>query len=368
MILVLNKIDLVPSHIVLAWKHYFEHKYKDIRVILFTAYPSYNLQSVPERDGTLRRLRILRRRGKMQMAKEGAYQIQQACKSIVGDQLDITSWGKQIIEEMKDTQRETDSVPSTRLEQQTSHPIDDSEFDAKDRVRFQNGILTIGCVGFPNVGKSSLMNALMGKKVVSVSQTPGHTKYFQTIFLTKNVRLCDCPGLVFPSSVPRKLQVLIGSYPVTQLREPLASVQHLAECVDLIKTLNVDVDSSCSAIDICDAWASVRGFLTAKTARPDTNRAANHILRMAITGQIVLSLLPVGFVAMEQEWQTHEGISDVETIKALGITKDLAEADEKYDSDSDNDDDGNLFKLVWYSGQLINLFSIFFFANRLNGR
>ena len=44
-------------------------------------------------------------------------------------------------------------------------------------------------------------------KVVSVSRTPGHTKHFQTIFLTRNVRLCDSPGLVFPSLVERPLQV-----------------------------------------------------------------------------------------------------------------------------------------------------------------
>lgn len=330
MILVLNKVDLVPSHIVLAWKHYFEEKYKDIRVILFTAYPSYNLQASHQNDGAQnRRLRILRRRGKMQMAREGAFQIQQACKSIVGDQVDINSWGKKIIEEMRDVRdEETDSVSSTRLEQQDpTHAIEENEIDAKDRVCFQNGILTIGCVGFPNVGKSSLLNALVGKKVVSVSQTPGHTKYFQTIFLTKNVRLCDCPGLVFPSSVPRKVQVLIGSYPITQLREPLASVQYLAERVDLLKTLNIEVDDPCSAMDICDGWASERRFLTAKTARFDTNRAANHILRMAVTKcQIVLSLLPVGFVASEHEWRTHEGIKDVETIKALGITEHLADA------------------------------------------
>ena len=76
-----------------------------------------------------------------------------------------------------------------------------------DHKRFGDGILTIGCVGQPNVGKSSLMNAIMGKKVVSVSRTPGHTKHFQTIFLTQTVKLCDCPGLVFPSKVPRALQV-----------------------------------------------------------------------------------------------------------------------------------------------------------------
>lgn len=61
--------------------------------------------------------------------------------------------------------------------------------------------------GFPNVGKSSVINSLVGRKVVSVSRTPGHTKYFQTYYLTKTVKLCDCPGLVFPSYVAKQIQV-----------------------------------------------------------------------------------------------------------------------------------------------------------------
>lgn len=57
------------------------------------------------------------------------------------------------------------------------------------------------------MGKSSLINGLVGRKVVSVSRTPGHTRYFQTYFLTPSVKLCDCPGLIFPSLLPRQLQV-----------------------------------------------------------------------------------------------------------------------------------------------------------------
>lgn len=323
MILILNKIDLVPSHVVLAWKCYFEEKYKNLRVILFTSYPSYNLRMSTENSrgsssaGKSKaqfsdtnnqnkhslfhfaisggELKILRRRGKMRMAKEGAYQIMQACKSIVKDAVDLVSWETKIIEEIKNTQHD-DTLPDVMYPPVHEEPQD---FKFEDHVMYGNGMLTVGCVGFPNVGKSSLMNALMGRKVVSVSKTPGHTKHFQTIFLTKNVRLCDCPGLVFPSSVPRHLQVLIGSYPIAQLREPFASIQYLAERIDLIKTLNIKVDGLWSAAEICDAWAMKKGFLTAKAARPDTNRAANGILRMTLAGQITLYLLPPDFAANE---------------------------------------------------------------------
>ena len=68
-------------------------------------------------------------------------------------------------------------------------------------------VIDVDSVGPPNVGKSSLMNGLCGRKVVSASRTPGHTKHFQTIFLTPTVKLCDSPGLVFPSLVDRQLQV-----------------------------------------------------------------------------------------------------------------------------------------------------------------
>lgn len=240
-------------------------------------------------------LKILRRRGKMRMAKEGAYQIMQACKSIVKDAVDLTRWENKIIEEIKNTQHD-DNSPDLLC-----RPVheDANDFDFKEHVMYGDGMLTVGCVGFPNVGKSSLMNALMGRKVVSVSKTPGHTKHFQTIFLTNNVRLCDCPGLVFPSSVPRSIQVLIGSYPIAQLREPFASIQYLAERIDLIKTLNIRVEGLWSAAEICEAWALKKGFLTAKAARPDTNRAANGILRMSLAGQITLCLFPPDFVSNE---------------------------------------------------------------------
>ncbi|CAG2069092.1 unnamed protein product, partial [Timema podura] len=91
--------------------------------------------------------------------------------------------------------------------------------------------------------------------VVSVSKTPGHTKHFQTIHLTSTVRLCDCPGLVFPSKVPKTIQVLMGSFPIAQLRDPYSAIRYLAERCDLPKLLKLkhpENDEEWSAIDVCD--------------------------------------------------------------------------------------------------------------------
>lgn len=141
------------------------------------------------------------------MALEGAQQVYEACKAITKDEVDLSSWEHKISEELKLVSDATADVDSDAEGPDYEHTHeDDTSFNFEEHVLYKNGILTVGCVGFPNVGKSSLMNALMGRKVVSVSKTPGHTKHFQTIFLTNTVRLCDCPGLVFPTSTPRPFQ------------------------------------------------------------------------------------------------------------------------------------------------------------------
>ena len=73
---------------------------------------------------------------------------------------------------------------------------------------------------YPNVGKSSTINALLGAKKVSVSATPGKTKHFQTIPLSSCVILCDSLGLVFPSFATTKVEMVCnGVLPIDQLRE-----------------------------------------------------------------------------------------------------------------------------------------------------
>lgn len=89
-------------------------------------------------------------------------------------------------------------------------------------------ISTIGLVGYPNVGKSSTINSLMIEKKVSVSATPGKTKHFQTLYLDTDILLCDCPGLVMPSFVLTKAEMILnGILPIDQMRDHVPAVNIL---------------------------------------------------------------------------------------------------------------------------------------------
>ena len=75
------------------------------------------------------------------------------------------------------------------------------------------GRLVVGLTGFPNVGKSSTINALFGSKKTAVAATPGKTKHFQTLNVTPCLTLCDCPGLVLPTYAASKADLVAAGGP-----------------------------------------------------------------------------------------------------------------------------------------------------------
>ncbi|KAI4530996.1 hypothetical protein MG293_018854 [Ovis ammon polii] len=304
LVLVLNKVDLAPPALVVAWKHYFHQHYPQLHIVLFTSFPRD--PRTPQDPSSV--LKKSRRRGRGWTRALGPEQLLRACEAITAGKVDLSSWREKIARDVAGAtwgsgsgeEEEEEDGPAVLVEQQTDSAMEPT---GPARERYKDGVATIGCVGFPNVGKSSLINGLVGRKVVSVSRTPGHTRYFQTYFLTPSVKLCDCPGLIFPSLLPRQLQVLAGIYPIAQIQEPYTAVGYLASRIPVQALLHLrhpeaedpSAEHPWCAWDICEAWAEKRGYKTAKAARNDVYRAANSLLRLALDGRLSLCFHPPGY-------------------------------------------------------------------------
>ncbi|MCJ1476932.1 hypothetical protein MMC13_005601 [Lambiella insularis] len=160
--------------------------------------------------------------------------------------------------------------------------------------------IQIGLVGYPNVGKSSTINALIGAKKVSVSSTPGKTKHFQTIHLSPEVILCDCPGLVFPNFATTKAELVCnGILPIDQLREftgPAGLVaqripQSFFEALYGVKVHTRPLEEGGTGVptaeEILVAYAVARGFAKTGQGQPDESRAARYILKDYVNGKLL---------------------------------------------------------------------------------
>ena len=164
----------------------------------------------------------------------------------------------------------------------------------------REAIVTIGCVGHPNVGKSSVLNAIIGHKELSVSRTAGHTKHLQHIFLDKPYGVCvmDCPGLIFPMKQPRYILELCGLYPIAQIRETMSAIRFLVEHIELERLYVLTVpdwydEGEWSPLAICEALGDKRGYMLSRGGgAPDVHRAGLEIIRDCVDGIVCLCFHP----------------------------------------------------------------------------
>ncbi|KAG0241345.1 NUC091 domain-containing protein [Mortierella sp. GBAus27b] len=81
--------------------------------------------------------------------------------------------------------------------------------------------ISVGFIGYPNTGKSSIINTLRGKKVCNVAPIPGETKVWQYITLMKRIYLIDCPGVVHPSTTDTETDIVLkGVVRIENIKQP----------------------------------------------------------------------------------------------------------------------------------------------------
>lgn len=92
--------------------------------------------------------------------------------------------------------------------------------------------IMVGVIGYPNVGKSSIINGLKGKASAGVSSRSGFTRGQQLVRATRRITLIDTPGVIpLDERDPAQL-ALLGSKNPDQIKEPDIPAMSILELLD----------------------------------------------------------------------------------------------------------------------------------------
>lgn len=143
----------------------------------------------------------------------------------------------------------------------------------------------VGVIGYPNTGKSSIINALRGRKSAPVSPISGFTKSLRNVRINRRLLMIDAPGLIPYSEKENVSNVIIGAIDSTKIKDPEgAAMELLQEYGDKICKY-YEVEESEDVVDTLEKIALKKNMLR-KGGEVDTRRMAIDILNSWQRGKI----------------------------------------------------------------------------------
>ncbi|WP_300279973.1 ribosome biogenesis GTPase YlqF [Peptacetobacter sp.] len=169
--------------------------------------------------------------------------------------------------------------------------VKDKMDSLKEKGRKERAI-RIMIVGVPNVGKSSLINKLTGRRSTQTGDRPGVTKGKQWVKLRGNLELLDTPGILWPKFEDQDVALNLAF--TRAIKDEILDIETLA--LRLIEKLMIIEPEKIKArykletlgesgIETMDMIAKKRGFITGRK-EIDYTRTATTVLNEFRTGKL----------------------------------------------------------------------------------
>ncbi|KAF8832077.1 hypothetical protein HHX47_DHR1000872 [Lentinula edodes] len=319
-ILVLTKVDITGPVRANAWIDYLRNSFPDLRVVQVQAYGTKEESFYHQgRSKYESRIPQIFKEQLLDAIRDLHAEILQPPRKIMENPDRLKSWKPPVKQEIDWNAALNHHAQRTMVIPDTSDPEEGS-------------FLTIGLLGSPNVGKSSLLNALFGESKVRASKTPG--KVLSGVLPISRVS-------AIPACVHYAAQLLpledIFNLPHPRSEEPLITDKRTWR--ENMKRVE-NVSMYWTAMDILVSFANKKSWVTAKAGRPDFSRAGNAILRALAEGQVSWGFWPPGTPLSSIELEYRDGSGRGVWIKRTNKeTSGGEDSNELSEEDSDGDDD-----------------------------
>jgi len=194
--------------------------------------------------------------------------------------------------------------------------------------------ISVGFIGYPNSGKSSIINTLKSKKVCKVAPIAGETKVWQYISLMKKIYLIDCPGVVYPVGETETDKVLKGVVRVENLKTP---EDYIGAVLDRVKTeyliRQFGIEQWGDPNDFLEKLARKTGKLW-KGAEPDVKTVAKQVLNDWQRGRLPFFVKPPAVEDATETAATTAATTTEATTATTEETRETSTADASVEGDA----------------------------------